>query len=133
MSPGVAQGGQTVGGAPGDGQNDLAPLARGVTAALTWGFRIGAALLAVGVALAVLRREPLNREAEPFVEVLPAVLEGSAAGVVDLAILWLMTTPVLAVVALLVGFLRLGDRRYAVLSLLVLLVLGISIGLALRR
>jgi len=37
------------------------------------------------------------------------------------------------VVALLVGFLRLGDRRYAVLSLLVLLVLGISIGLALRR
>ena len=110
---------------------DLAPLYGAAIAVLTWGFRIGAALLAAGLALALVRREPLNREADPFAEVLPAVLEGRAAGIVDLAILWFMVTPVVTVIVVAGGFLRAGDRRYAVLSLLVLAVLGVSIALAL--
>ena len=44
-----------------------------------------------------------------------------------------MASPVFAVVAVAAGFLRLGDRRYALLSLLVLAVLAASIGLALLR
>jgi len=111
----------------------LAPLSQAVVTCLTWGFRVGAAFLAGGLAWALYQREPLNTDADPFVEVVPTVLAGEAAGIVDLAILWLMMTPVAAVVVLLVGFLRLGERRYALLSLVVLLILGFSIGLALRR
>ncbi len=110
---------------------ELAPLYAAAGATLTWGFRVGAALLAAGIVLALARREPLNREANPFSDVLPAVLDGRAAGVVDLAILWLMVVPVGAVVVVAGGFFRLGDRRYALLSLLVLAVLGVSIALAL--
>ncbi len=112
---------------------ELAPLYAAAVATLTWGFRTGAALLAAGIVLALARREPLNREADPFAEVIPAVLDGRAAGVVDLAILWLMVVPVGAVLVVAGGFLRLGDRRYALLSLLVLAVLGVSIALALGR
>ena len=112
---------------------ELAPLYAAAIKTLTWGFRLGAALLAAGLALAVVRREPLRREAEPFAEILPEILDGHAAGVIDVAILWLVAVPVVTVLVVAVGFARLGDRRYAALSLLVLAVLGVSIGLALAR
>lgn len=112
---------------------ELAPLYAGTTAILTWGFRLGAALLAAGLLLALVRQEPLRREAEPFGEIIPAVLDGRAAGIVDVAILWLVATPAAAVLVIAVGFARLGDRRYAALSALVLGVLGVSIALALTR
>jgi len=108
-------------------------LSRAVESTLAWGFRVGAALLAVGLALAAWRREPLGVEVDPFAAVIPAVLAGEAAAIVELAVLWLMATPVLAVVVILVGFLRRRDWRYALISLAVLLVLGVSIGLALGR
>ena len=112
---------------------ELAPLYAAAVTTLTWGFRAGAALLTVGIVLALAQREPLNREADPFAEVIPAVLDGRAAGVVDLAILWLMVVPIGAVLVVAGGFFRMGDRRYALLSLLVLAVLGASIVLALGR
>ena len=112
---------------------ELTPLYNAAIMVLTWGFRTGSALLAIGLILALARREPLNREADSFADVIPAILDGRAAGMVDLAILWLMVTPVATVIVVAGGFLRLGDRRYALLSLLVLAVLGVSIALALRR
>jgi uncharacterized membrane protein len=111
----------------------LAPTYAVAGAVLLWSFRVGAALLVLGILLAVVRGEPLGRELDPLGEILPALREGHAAGVVDLAILWLMASPVFAVVAVAAGFLRLGDRRYALLSLLVLAVLAASILLALLR
>ena len=134
--PGAAGGGSSGSHRPSPGSGQVAELTPVYAAAirtLTWGSRLGAALLLVGLAVALARREPLNHQAEPFAEVLPAVLDGRAAGIVDLAILWLMITPVVTVVVVAIGFLRLGDRRYALLSLLVLAILGVSIGLALRR
>jgi hypothetical protein len=112
---------------------ELAPIYAAAITTLTWGFRTGAALLTAGLALALAKAEPLGRVAEPFDEVVPAVLDGRAAGIVDVAILWLMATPVAAVVVVAAGFLRHGDHRYAALSLLALAVLGISISLALAR
>jgi len=100
---------------------------------VTWGFRSGAALLAIGIIVSLVQREPLGTVAEPFDEVAPSVLNGEAAGIIDLAILWMVSTPVVTVVMMIVGFFRLGDRRYALFSLVALAVLGISIGLALRR
>jgi len=111
----------------------LAPTYATAGRVLAWSFRVGAGLLVTGLLLAIFRGEPLGHELDPLGEIVPSLLAGRAAGVVDLAILWLMASPVFAVVAVAAGFLRLGDRRYALLSLLVLAVLAASILLALVR
>lgn len=111
----------------------LAPLYDAAVKTFVWGFRIGAAILALGVVVAVLKGEPLGREADPISEVLAEVRAGHAAGIIDLAILWFMLTPVAATIVAALSFWRLGDRRYAALSLAVLAVLGVSIALALNR
>lgn len=111
----------------------LAPLYDAAVRTFVWGFRIGAAILALGVVVALLKGEPLAREADPIAHVLAEVAAGNAAGIVDLAILWFMLTPVAATIVTAVSFWRLGDRRYALLSLAVLAILGASIALALNR
>ena len=100
---------------------------------LFWGFRLGAALLALGIVVALVKREPLGREADPLPEVIAMVRAGYASGIIDLAILWFMLTPVATVIVVAASFWRLGDRRYALLSLIVLAILGASVALALNR
>ena len=111
----------------------LAPLYDAAVRTFVWGFRLGAVLLALGIVAALVKGEPLGREADPISEVLAEVRAGHAAGIIDLAILWFMLTPVAATIVVAVSFWRLGDRRYAVLSLGVLVILGVSITLALNR
>ena len=111
----------------------LAPLYNLSRAIFVWGFRIGAALLLLGLLLAIVTGQPIGHVADPLVDIPGTVLSGNASGVIDLAILWFMATPVVTVIAVAVGFLRLGDRRYALLSLVVLIILGASIALSLLR
>lgn len=111
----------------------LAPLYDLSRTIFVWGFRIGAALLLVGLVLAIATGEPIGHVADPLVDIPGAVLSGHASGVIDLAILWFMATPVVTVIAVAIGFLRLQDRRYALLSLIVLIILGASIALSLLR
>ncbi len=111
----------------------LAPLYDSARLIFTWGFRIGAALLALGIVVALIRQEPIGHEAARFGDILSAVAAGRAAGIIDLAILWFMATPVVTVVVVAASFWRMGDRRYALLSLFVLAILGASISLALYR
>jgi uncharacterized membrane protein len=111
----------------------LTPLYDEARILFVWGFRIGAALLALGIVVALLKGEPIGREADPIGEVLGAVRAGYASGIIDLAILWFMATPVVTVLVVALSFWRLGDRRYALLSLVVLAILGASIALALNR
>jgi uncharacterized membrane protein len=100
---------------------------------LTLGFRIGAAFLTIGIVVALVRQEPLRSEAQPLTEIIPALFDGRASALVELAILSIISTPVVAALVIAVGFFRIGDRLYAMLSLLVLLILGTSIVLALLR
>ena len=111
----------------------LAPLYDAAVKTLFWGFRLGAALLALGIVVALVKREPLGREADPLPEVVAMVRAGYASGIIDLAILWFMLTPVATVIVVAASFWRLGDRRYALLSLIVLAILGASVALALNR
>jgi uncharacterized membrane protein len=111
----------------------LAPLYDTALRIFTWGFRIGAVVLVIGIVLTLVQGQQLAAEAAPFSVVLSLVLSGNAAGVIDLAIIWFMIVPVIAVVAVAAAFWRLGDRRYAALSLVVLAILGVSIALALSR
>jgi uncharacterized membrane protein YhaH (DUF805 family) len=106
---------------------ELTPLYEAVRLLLTWGFRLGAALLVIGVVLAVVQRQPLNVAVDPFGEIVPNILAGHAAGVIDLAIVWLIAIPAVAVLVTAVGFFRLHDWRYAVASLLVLALLVVSV------
>lgn len=108
----------------------LAPVAARVGAVLTLMFRIGAAMLVAGILLAVARREPLDATVDPLGRVLPELLAGHAGGVIDVAILWFMSAPVVASIVVLSGFLRLGDRRYALVTVVVLVVLAASIARA---
>jgi uncharacterized membrane protein len=111
----------------------LQPLYDAAVKTLFWGFRLGAALLAVGIVAALIKREPLGHEADPLTDVVATVRAGYASGIIDLAILWFMLTPVATVIVVAASFWRLGDRRYALLSLIVLAILGASVALALNR
>lgn len=111
----------------------LAPLYDAARTLFYWGFRLGAALLALGIVVALLKREPIGHEADSFGDLAAALRAGHASGIIDLAILWFMATPVVTVLVVGVSFWRLGDRRYALLSLLVLGILGVSIALSLNR
>ena len=111
----------------------LEPLYDAAVKTLFWGFRLGAVLLALGVVVALVKREPLEREADPIPEVIAMVRAGHASGIIDLAILWFMLTPVATVIVVAATFWRLGDRRYALLCLIVLAILGASVALALNR
>ena len=111
----------------------LAPLYDAAVKTLFWGFRLGAALLALGIVVALVKREPLGHEADPIADVIATVRAGHASGIIDLAILWFMLTPVATVIVVAASFWRLGDRRYALLCLVVLAILGASVALALNR
>jgi uncharacterized oligopeptide transporter (OPT) family protein len=111
----------------------LEPLYHAAVRTLFWGFRLGAALLALGIVAALFKREPLGHEADPLADVIAMVRAGHASGIIDLAILWFMLTPVATVIVVAASFWRLGDRRYALLSLIVLAILGASVALALNR
>ena len=111
----------------------LQPLYDAAVKTLFWGFRLGAALLALGIVAALVKREPLGHEADPLTDVVATVRAGYASGIIDLASLWFMLTPVATVIVVAVSFWRLGDRRYALLSLIVLAILGASVALSLYR
>jgi len=114
-----------------DRQSDLTPLYRTAGLILTWGFRLVAALLAAGLILAAIQGNDLSEQAEPLPQILKNLLDGESSALVDLAIVAMVLTPVAAVIAIATGFLRLGDRRYALASFFVLTVLGISIAISL--
>lgn len=116
---------------PGVSGTELAPVYAAAIRALRIGFRVGAALLLAGLVWAAIRGESLGREVDPIDKVLPTLFDGHASGLIDLAILCIMATPVAAVIVVARGFYRIGDRSYALLSLIVLAILGVSIGLSL--
>lgn len=111
----------------------LAPVYQSAITVLTRGFRTGAALLVAGLVVAIARRESLNDKVDPFGEIIPAILDGKAAGLIDLAILAIMITPLLTVIVVATGFFRAGDRRYGFFSVVVLAVLCVSVALSLLR
>ena len=111
----------------------LAPLYAASSRSLAWGFRVSIALLAAGLLLSLARDEPLSERAEPLPEVVSLVRDGHGAGLVDLGLIAMVLTPVVTVSVLAIGFLRIGDRHYALISLVVLAILAVSVGLALLR
>jgi uncharacterized membrane protein len=113
------------------GADRLEPVYAATRTVLRSGFLVSAALLVLGMVVAAARGEDVPSQVDPLPDVIPTVLDGHAAGFIDLAILAMMATPVAATVAVAIGFARAGDRRFAALSLATLGILGVSIALAL--
>jgi hypothetical protein len=112
---------------------ELLPIYRSAITVLSWGFRIGASILGLGLLVAVIRQESIRKTAEAYPDILPSVFDGEASGIISLAIIVLVATPVVTVLTVATGFFRIGDRRFGLLSLFVLGVLGVSISLSLFR
>jgi uncharacterized membrane protein len=92
-----------------------------------WGFRVSAAILALGVAVTLIRGDELETEATSFTNIVPDLIDGRGSAIVSLAILAMMVTPVATVIVVALGFSRIRDHRYARISMVVLAVLAVSI------
>jgi uncharacterized membrane protein len=120
------------------GSNEITPdpvmlvyrIARG---ALIAGFLITLALVAVTLVLAVATGDPVAESTMDISDLPAAVRDGDPSAVAQLAIFAIVLTPVLTTLAVIVGFLRIGDRRFAGISALVLVVLSASMVVALLR
>lgn len=114
-------------------QADIAQLSLVARSILRLGFTLSAIVLAAGIALSIIQGKELAGRTDSFSKVLPAVFRGDPHGVIDLSILLLMATPLATVISLVIGFWKIGDRRYAGISLLVVAILMISVTMSLLR
>lgn len=114
---------------PSPSQEEIAqPTAR----VLTWGFRMSAALLLVGLILSLVQREALHTSLDDFSTIAEEIGDGNGAGIVALAILVMIATPIASTTAVVVSCTRIGDQRYAWITGAVLVILLISALLSAR-
>ncbi|MDQ3526268.1 MAG: DUF1634 domain-containing protein [Chloroflexota bacterium] len=99
---------------------------------LTWGFRISAALLLVGLVMSLIQGEALHTSLEGFSTIVGEIRDGNGAGIVALAILVMIATPIASTIAVVVSCVRCGDTRYARVTGAVLVILFISALLSAR-
>lgn len=107
-------------------------LYRWIGRTLTVGFWASVALIALGLLVAAIQREPLGDEVAALPDVIPAVLDLSPQGIVDLGILLLLFTPAIYTVVSLVIFVRQRDRLFIIVCCALLAIIFLSVGLGLR-
>jgi uncharacterized membrane protein len=93
---------------------------------LVWGFRISAALLLLGLVLSAIQGEGLHTSLESIPDLASEIADGNGAGIVGLAILVMMATPIASTISVVISCLRIGDRRYAAITAAVLVILIVS-------
>jgi hypothetical protein len=111
---------------PGDMYRDVARVLRG-------GFRIAAGLIVLGIAVALVRREPLQTRVDPIADIPGVLIHLHSSAFIDMAIIGIMLTPLASLFAILRSLVLIGDRRFAAYTLGVLLILSVSITLSLLR
>jgi uncharacterized membrane protein len=125
------------------GEGPDRPMTRAISVLLLVGVGVSAAILVVGLALLATTgqtgyHEPLRptdlrvrTSPAPFPTTIGGVVRGATAltpfAVIELGILLLIATPVLRVATSAVLFLLEGDRRFALITLVVLLLLLLSL------
>jgi uncharacterized membrane protein len=113
-------------------QIDASSVTAGAITLLTWGFRVSFAFIIVGLVLALVRDEPLAHTLGKPGTVFEQLLEGHSNGFLGTGILVMILSPVMSALTIALGFLRIGDRRYALITGLVLLILVGSIAFSLE-
>jgi uncharacterized membrane protein len=98
---------------------------------MVWGVYLAMALIATGIVLAAIAGiDPLERGLEPALDpagIVSAMLALRPEGFLWAGIVLIIAIPIARVVVAGVGFLATGERRFALISLLVLLVVLVSI------
>ncbi len=105
-------------------------LTRPTAVVLVWGFRVSAALLLVGLLLTAVQGETLHTSLEGIPDLMRELLDGKGSGVVGLGILVMIATPIASATSIVLTCLRIGDRRYALITAAVLCILLVSAALA---
>jgi uncharacterized membrane protein len=103
------------------------PLERTVQRVLQAGVAVSFALMLAGVVFAVVRGEQLAVHVVPLREVAAGLATLDPAAYVSLGLVVLIATPFVRVAGSLIAFLRLRDRRYALITAAVLLVMCVSV------
>lgn len=98
---------------------------------LETGFRVAVIIMATGLILAVIRQEALTSTLEQPAGIARGIVDGEPEAIIGLGIISIILTPFASTIVIAGAFLRQGDRRYAIISGLVLLILLVSIGLSL--
>jgi uncharacterized membrane protein len=106
-------------------------LRRRTVTVLQAGFRLAVALVTIGLVLALVQREALPHDLGNPVEVAQGVVEGDPGSVLGMGIIGVILTPLVATLVIAVTFFQQGDRRYGLVSSVVLLILLTSISLSL--
>ena len=96
------------------------------------GVSMSAILLTVGLSIVVVRDTPRPRVAPPLSEILRLAFTANEVGLLYLGLLLLMITPVAVVMMLVYGYARIGWWRFALISLLILLLLGTGLALGMK-
>ena len=95
------------------------------------GFWTSIGVILLGVILTLAQGDDLGDETFHMEDVIPELLDGEAQALVDLGILLLLLTPLAYVVAALFTFLRQRDQLFVGVCGALLLLFGITIGVAL--
>jgi uncharacterized membrane protein len=99
---------------------------------LLGGLLVSIAVMVLGLVLAVAHGGNETKHVLRIEQVLPHLTNTGGSAVLDLGILLLFATPLLAVIVALVEFIRQRDTAFAGITALLLVVLAIGFGIALR-
>jgi uncharacterized membrane protein len=99
---------------------------RAASRVLTGGFMVSAVLVLAGLALTAARGDSLQTSLESVPDLLDEVARGRGAGIVGLGILAMVVTPLVSTIAIIAACIRAGDRRYALITTAVLIILALS-------
>ncbi len=118
-------------------ESDLTPIPPSLVAercstVLTWGFRISAALILIGILRAVIDQQPLDSHLATPEELVAGMRTATPGSFLALGIIAMILTPLVSSFTIALTFFQQHDARYGRFTLLVLLILGLSLSLSLR-
>jgi uncharacterized membrane protein len=97
---------------------------------LDLGFFIGVGVILLGVLLTFANGDNLPDDVTALADLPSSVADLNDTAIIDLGIVLLLLTPLSYVVAALTTFLRQGDRLFIGVCLLLIALIGLSVGLA---
>jgi len=103
------------------------PVERTIHLVLLAGIAVSVALMAVGLALGMLQGGGIPRGVVPLADLPEAARALTPAAFLSLGLIVLIATPFVRVAGSLVAFAREGDRRYVVITAVVLAVMCVSV------
>lgn len=109
---------------------DIDPVAQAAIRSASWGFRVSALLLAIGLVISVIRQQVLESHLGSFGTILDEAVHLEGPGFIGLAIAAIILTPVATTLTVTLAFFREGDRRYGGFTLVVLAILIFSVAIS---